>query len=182
MDSEYNNYPHDTSDEETLYVCLVHNLDQEILIQRSFLRVLDEELSVLISASMDGMEETNSQKELLIYKTKENTFSRQAILDQVKKALGLQKDQQITLSLCESRVSDEILSGKLRDCRQILINLMEQVQKNNQRNQDAIRAALENVHGSLQFLKAMLFPAANYQKTGQYNQNNAQGAFISQEG
>jgi len=182
MDAKHNDYLHETQDEETLYTRLIHNLDQEILFQQSLLQVLDKELSVLTSASMRGIEETNNQKEMLIHETRENASSRQIILDQLKKILGLQKDQQVMLSACEDRISDETMAGRMKSCHRTLINLMERVQINNQRNQEAIQAALDNVQGSLHFLKTMLFPTANYQKTGQYNQNHAQGAFISREG
>lgn len=182
MDAKHNNYIHDNQDEGTLYTHLIHNLDQEITIQQSLLQVLDKELSVLTSASMRGIEETNSQKEMLIHETQGNASTRQAILDQLKEMFGMQRDQQVMLSVCEDRISDQTLADRLKNCRQTLVNLMERVQINNQRNQEAIQAALEGVQGSLNFLKTMLFPAANYQKTGQYNQNHAQGAFISREG
>jgi flagellar biosynthesis/type III secretory pathway chaperone len=182
MDAKHNNYLQETQDEGTLYTRLIRNLDQEILLQQSFLQVLDKELSVLTSASMGGIEETNDQKETLILETKSNAVTRQTILEQLKKIFGLQKDQQVTLSVCEARVSDETMSGRLKGCRQTLINLLEQVQINNQRNQEAIQAALDSVQGSLRLLKSMLFPMADYQRTGQYNQNHGQGAFISREG
>jgi len=182
MDTKHNDYLHEIQDEGILYTHLIHNLDQEILIQESLLQVLDKELSVLTSANMRGIEETNNQKEMLIHETGGNASTRQIILDQLKKIFGLQKDQQVMLSVCEARISDETLAGRLKSCRQTLVNLMEQVQIKNQRNQEAIQAALENVQDSLYFLKTLLFPAANYQKTGQYNQNHTQGAFISREG
>ena len=182
MDTKHNDYLHEIQDEGTLYTHLIQNLDREILFQQSLLQVLDDELSVLTSAGMRGIEETNSQKETLINETRENASTRKVILDQLKKTLGLQKDQQVMLSACEGRISDKTLAGRLQNCRRTLINLMERVQINNQRNQEAIQAASASIQGSLYFLKTMLFPAANYQKTGQYSQNHAQGAFISREG
>ena len=182
MDAKRNDNLHKTEDEETLYSHLIRNLDQEIIIQQSLLQVLDEELSVLMSVNMGGIEETNNRKEMLLQDTKENSSARQSLLEQLKKAFGLGRDQQVTMSLCEDRIAGKSMAGRLKSCRQTLISLAEQVQANNQRNQDAIQAALENVHGSLHFLKTMLFPAANYQKTGQYSQNHAQGAFIIREG
>ena len=181
MEAKHNDYSYNVK-EEILYDHLIHNLDQEICIQQSLLQVLDEELSVLTSTNMRGIEETNSQKEKLLQDTNQNALTRQAILEQLKKPLGLQNDQQVTMSICESGIFAGNMADRLKTCRQTLIGLMEQVQVNNRRNQDVIQAALENVQGALQLLKTMLFPAANYQKTGKYNANHAQGAFIIREG
>jgi flagellar biosynthesis/type III secretory pathway chaperone len=183
MDQKLNGHISEENREELgfLYERLLANLDRELSVQQLLLQILEDEREALTISSTGAVEETNIRKEELLLRGKENAASRRSIIDRICSFPGWQ-GKEVNLSELVNMAADETTASQLQDRQHKLTNLINTICVTNHRNEELIQAALKDVQGSLQLIRGMISPGANYQKTGQFSTNTVQGALIHREG
>jgi flagellar biosynthesis/type III secretory pathway chaperone len=172
----------DISDElASLYGRLLSNLDREVAVQQSLLKVLEEERENLSRSSAEGILASNAHKEALLMQSDENNAVRREIIDRVG-ALPGWHGKKITLSTLADQAADKKTAAEIRKRQQVLTELVSTIRMQNNRNIELINAAINDVQGALQLIQNMVSVGVNYQKTGQYGSYARHGSLINREG
>jgi flagellar biosynthesis/type III secretory pathway chaperone len=159
---------------------LIQNLEEQVKVYRHLLEVVRKEKDILVSASLDDLNENNRAKEAMLLKIRALELERIKMATSVCEAIGLTQEEPRLLEI--ARVVGGEAADRLRSIHSVLELLLRRVQEYNQQNETLVQAALANVTGAMNAIRGTLQEKSTYQRKGEVAAQPASaGQLVSKE-
>lgn len=171
---------------ETIYIQLVHSLQELVSLYGNLFDLLQKERLILIDSNIEKLTDSNKTKEAILYKIRHTDKQRAFHAEQLAEVLGVDKSQARLLHLADkmgpTRKSE---TETLRGLHKTLSLQIERVVELNAENENYTQTVLRILNGAIEDIKeaAVGTKKKTYGKQGQTEQSHAQqsGNFVSKE-
>ncbi|HND84690.1 MAG TPA: flagellar protein FlgN [Pseudobdellovibrionaceae bacterium] len=165
---------------DVLFDRLVHDLDEIIKVYRQLLDIVRQEKELLVAADREGLEESNSHKELMLQKLRLAETLRAKHATELAQQIGADDESPRLLEIASK--FDLARGDKLRGFHSVLDVLVRRISDLNKENAEYAEAALKTLHGAMGNVKDTLGGKKTYEKKGQFKPGPHQsGNFVSKE-
>jgi hypothetical protein len=149
---------------EKIYNKLVTNLEDLTKIYRNVLELVRKEKELLIDAKIDELNDSNKQKELMLYKLKQLDLQRERIARELAHVVGADSQNPRLLELAQKMGGEA--GDKLRMLHSTLEILIKRITELNRDNEQYAQAGLERLNGAIGNIKETLVSKTGYEKKG----------------
>lgn len=165
---------------QDVYKKLVDLLNDQVNVHSHLLQLIENEKSILISASLDSLNENNRAKEAMISRIRDLERDRIVLTKDLGLRLGISKGNP-TISELVARALPETAQD-LRAVQQSLLLLIERVQDANRNNEYLVESALQNISGAMGSVRDQVKENPTYKRQGHINKGaTSSGRLVSKE-
>lgn len=153
--------------EKALIGTLIDILKKEADLYEGVLKLSKSKTDVIVEGKVSGLEGITSIEQSMIMKLGKLEEEREKTVEQIALQLHV-KASDITITNLEKRFSDE-QAEKLKDCRNTLAKLVNELSTANELNSKLIRNSLDYIDFSINILTNAGSTGNNYGNSGQSN-------------
>lgn len=167
--------------QEKSYQRLVGNLEEITKLYRSLLEVVRIEKDLLVAANIDKLNESNKEKEALLYKIRGLDGARERYAKEFANLIGADAQNPRLLELARVLQGTEA-EQRLRNLHSMLEMLVSRVSNLNKENEEYAQSALQALNGAMGNIKETLAGKKTYARQGkmEYGPEKA-GNFVRKE-
>ena len=158
---------------------LLSVLNQETVLYRTMLTVIDKEEVAVMRSALNPLNEAGMEKENILKKLRTVEEQRCLLVRKLSEILGYPY-RDLTLSKI-SQLVDEPFAGRLKQVSTDLAVLLDRLRRANRRNHRLITHSLELLRGSFNLLGELMASNTVYYRTGNIQSANATGQWVRSE-
>jgi len=156
---------------------LIEVFENQARLQRSLLDALDQEKQAIVGSDLSALQEATGEKKNLVSEIKKLEDRRVRILADLEESTG-KKCNELTLETL-AKNSKEPYASRLKNCRNDIISLIENVKELNEGNKALLTHSMDLVTGSLRLLNNLMNSNAVYYRTGKIQNKDHSGRVLS---
>ncbi len=165
---------------ETAQLNLTGTLEELVRLYRALLETVRREKEILISASLDDLNENNRAKEAILIKVQVIEEARMAQATEVSVALGIPSEAPRLLEIARHSGGD--IGDRFRNFHSVLEILLKRVHELNKENETLVQSALQHVTGAMKEIRETLQEKPTYQRKGEVTAGSGStGKLVSRE-
>lgn len=168
------------TNQDKSYTKFVNNLEELVKQYRGLLDLIRKEKELLIAADIEQLNESNQNKETLLYKIRSLDMARERYAKEVALSVGADVDQPRLLEIARRCPSNE--GDKLRAVHSTLEMLLGRISSLNKENELYTQSAIRTLNGALNEVKDTLSGKKTYGQKGKMATGPERaGNFVSKE-